>query len=147
MVMLTRGVCRAIPRFFAIALAEVTTPLAMRPSPRSFSLAKTKMVSPLAMCLPPYIVFCPLNANRSEEHTSELQSLRQLVCRLLLEKKKYNRCFDLSNNVFRKCSVFHFDTARLYVDVMNIIRNYGNCKLHTSRKASHSHSDQRTMNT
>src|SRR5437899_12449639 len=26
--------------------------------------------------------------NRSEEHTSELQSLRQLVCRLLLEKKK-----------------------------------------------------------
>src|SRR5205814_5998490 len=25
--------------------------------------------------------------NRSEEHTSELQSLRHLVCRLLLEKK------------------------------------------------------------
>src|SRR5947199_2216795 len=29
---------------------------------------------------------------RSEEHTSELQSLRHLVCRLLLEKKK-KRCF------------------------------------------------------
>src|SRR5262245_64745743 len=31
-----------------------------------------------------------LNAShtRSEEHTSELQSLRHLVCRLLLEKKK-----------------------------------------------------------
>src|SRR5258705_6756281 len=29
-----------------------------------------------------------LNAPRSEEHTSELQSLRHLVCRLLLEKKK-----------------------------------------------------------
>src|SRR5262249_58024289 len=32
---------------------------------------------------------------RSEEHTSELQSLTNLVCRLLLEKKKYksnNRC-------------------------------------------------------
>src|SRR5436853_4225172 len=27
---------------------------------------------------------------RSEEHTSELQSLRHLVCRLLLEKKKTN---------------------------------------------------------
>src|SRR5258705_3464034 len=27
---------------------------------------------------------------RSEEHTSELQSLRHLVCRLLLEKKKIN---------------------------------------------------------
>src|SRR2546425_12754010 len=29
--------------------------------------------------------------NRSEEHTSELQSLAYLVCRLLLEKKKNNR--------------------------------------------------------
>src|SRR5262245_62351487 len=29
---------------------------------------------------------CP--PRRSEEHTSELQSLRHLVCRLLLEKKK-----------------------------------------------------------
>src|SRR2546425_3615203 len=29
--------------------------------------------------------------NRSEEHTSELQSLAYLVCRLLLEKKKKKR--------------------------------------------------------
>src|SRR2546425_8302371 len=29
-----------------------------------------------------------LKRNRSEEHTSELQSLAYLVCRLLLEKKK-----------------------------------------------------------
>src|SRR5205814_10347245 len=29
-----------------------------------------------------------LRHRRSEEHTSELQSLRHLVCRLLLEKKK-----------------------------------------------------------
>src|SRR2546430_8573336 len=28
--------------------------------------------------------------DRSEEHTSELQSQSNLVCRLLLEKKKYN---------------------------------------------------------
>src|SRR5258705_6839973 len=28
---------------------------------------------------------------RSEEHTSELQSLRHLVCRLLLEKKKKHK--------------------------------------------------------
>src|SRR5258706_10428152 len=28
------------------------------------------------------------NGDRSEEHTSELQSLTNLVCRLLLEKKK-----------------------------------------------------------
>src|SRR5690606_40765650 len=30
------------------------------------------------------------NATRSEEHTSELQSRENLVCRLLLEKKKSN---------------------------------------------------------
>src|SRR3712207_6943372 len=32
-----------------------------------------------------------LGGPRSEEHTSELQSRQYLVCRLLLEKKKYNR--------------------------------------------------------
>src|SRR2546425_6201137 len=31
------------------------------------------------------------HGDRSEEHTSELQSLAYLVCRLLLEKKKKNR--------------------------------------------------------
>src|SRR5438093_4478672 len=31
---------------------------------------------------------CPNGTWRSEEHTSELQSLTNLVCRLLLEKKK-----------------------------------------------------------
>src|SRR5258705_8143957 len=35
----------------------------------------------------PFIV-CAKRRPRSEEHTSELQSLRHLVCRLLLEKKK-----------------------------------------------------------
>src|SRR5262249_61316986 len=33
----------------------------------------------------------PQRILRSEEHTSELQSLTNLVCRLLLEKKKTNR--------------------------------------------------------
>src|SRR5947199_3650903 len=33
----------------------------------------------------------PAVKRRSEEHTSELQSLRHLVCRLLLEKKKINK--------------------------------------------------------
>src|SRR5262245_64482619 len=32
-------------------------------------------------------IFDPAQNVRSEEHTSELQSLRHLVCRLLLEKK------------------------------------------------------------
>src|SRR2546430_3837219 len=34
--------------------------------------------------------------NRSEEHTSELQSQSNLVCRLLLEKKKYTSSHDYS---------------------------------------------------
>ena len=34
-----------------------------------------------------YVAVC-CSVLRSEEHTSELQSLRHLVCRLLLEKKK-----------------------------------------------------------
>src|SRR5687767_15336243 len=32
------------------------------------------------------------SSTRSEEHTSELQSLAYLVCRLLLEKKKKKTC-------------------------------------------------------
>src|SRR5262245_63516319 len=38
----------------------------------------------------------PLALIRSEEHTSELQSLRHLVCRLLLEKKKNKHTFNRS---------------------------------------------------
>src|SRR5262245_63090970 len=34
---------------------------------------------------------------RSEEHTSELQSLRHLVCRLLLEKKKKTKNRTVTN--------------------------------------------------
>src|SRR3712207_8823365 len=33
-------------------------------------------------------------ANRSEEHTSELQSRQYLVCRLLLEKKKQHHLYN-----------------------------------------------------
>src|SRR5262245_18517451 len=41
----------------------------------------------------------PFDLTRSEEHTSELQSLRHLVCRLLLEKKKKNQL--IRNEVIR----------------------------------------------
>src|SRR2546430_8222249 len=33
--------------------------------------------------------YSPIDLQRSEEHTSELQSQSNLVCRLLLEKKKH----------------------------------------------------------
>src|SRR5437868_8801745 len=48
--------------------------------------------SPGTCSLAPHIVFretkLPFDLVRSEEHTSELQSRFDLVCRLLLEKKK-----------------------------------------------------------
>src|SRR5258706_4683105 len=39
---------------------------------------------------PPLHLPCTPGRTRSEEHTSELQSLTNLVCRLLLEKKNKN---------------------------------------------------------
>src|SRR2546426_4328028 len=49
----------------------------------------------------------PQRIDRSEEHTSELQSPCNLVCRLLLEKKKKNKdthidvIYDRSDNIIR----------------------------------------------
>src|SRR2546430_3081439 len=41
-----------------------------------------------------FAVFLILGLLRSEEHTSELQSQSNLVCRLLLEKKKKRKHYD-----------------------------------------------------
>src|SRR5258705_2844901 len=41
--------------------------------------------------------------HRSEEHTSELQSLRHLVCRLLLEKKKKHNYTAYESTVLILC--------------------------------------------
>src|SRR5690349_23911907 len=51
----------------------------------------------------------PPRGKRSEEHTSELQSRRDLVCRLLLEKKKHSTSLHPSLDftrplVCRRCS-------------------------------------------
>src|SRR5207253_7554544 len=40
--------------------------------------------------VPPPAIGSAMHGDRSEEHTSELQSRGHLVCRLLLEKKKKN---------------------------------------------------------
>src|SRR3712207_8624263 len=57
----------------------------------------TKTASVIAQGYHPYIAewspyhgaaYAVIEATRSEEHTSELQSRQYLVCRLLLEKKK-----------------------------------------------------------
>src|SRR5690606_40088904 len=44
-----------------------------------------------AISMPTYFHRITLSTARSEEHTSELQSRENLVCRLLLEKKKHGR--------------------------------------------------------
>src|SRR2546430_10112396 len=49
-------------------------------------------------------------ANRSEEHTSELQSQSNLVCRLLLEKKKHTTCPPSVNSDGQRVTI---DLARL----------------------------------
>src|SRR5258706_2030219 len=50
-------------------------------------------VFPQAELPVPHVAPLPLPSEaRSEEHTSELQSLTNLVCRLLLEKKKKYKC-------------------------------------------------------
>src|ERR1035441_10955716 len=55
----------------------------------------------------------PSRSTRSEEHTSELQSLRHLVCRLLLEKKRY--CIIPAS----LCSAADFGTCTSEVALVN----------------------------
>src|SRR5438093_4592261 len=62
-------------------LFPYTTLFRSRPRPESGSRSTARVNSSSAAEV-------RLGAVRSEEHTSELQSLTNLVCRLLLEKKK-----------------------------------------------------------
>src|SRR5947199_7089297 len=70
-----------------------------RPPPEDEIMRRTPPPRPTPVPVAPasqpaWVAFGARNAThagceaRSEEHTSELQSLRHLVCRLLLEKKK-----------------------------------------------------------
>src|SRR5258705_7323653 len=63
------------------------------------SICSTAWESPSTARLKGCSIFAALV--RSEEHTSELQSLRHLVCRLLLEKKKAGRRARLDPRVLR----------------------------------------------
>src|SRR2546430_12090346 len=62
--------------------ADTGSPVARRPSVRQ---ARRKAPVGFLQMLGPGLI-----TGRSEEHTSELQSQSNLVCRLLLEKKKNN---------------------------------------------------------
>src|SRR2546425_9471003 len=50
---------------------------------------------------------------RSEEHTSELQSLAYLVCRLLLEKKKKNKITTQAHSPTISVSIAHLSTTNV----------------------------------
>src|SRR2546427_7859841 len=57
-------------------------------------------------CCPCWASDCQHTSTRSEEHTSELQSQSNLVCRLLLEKKKknYSAWTSLCKSLMAVCS-------------------------------------------
>src|SRR5471030_3065167 len=55
--------------------------------------------------------------SRSEEHTSELQSLRHLVCRLLLEKKKIVKISEISSQKHQE----HYDGKLQLADFPTLI--------------------------
>src|SRR5205823_8456936 len=56
---------------------------------------------------------------RSEEHTSELQSLAYLVCRLLLEKKKNKKPNTSDNRIEKHARTTRLDTI-VRVDIPDI---------------------------
>src|SRR3712207_7976931 len=71
--------------------ADRRTRRAPRPpgSSQGDPLAAAPAVPGAVRVLPDRREHCARKEPRSEEHTSELQSRQYLVCRLLLEKKKY----------------------------------------------------------
>src|SRR5690606_41440738 len=64
-----------------------------KPSPTSSSVCETPAEPSIFTVLPTHgsVTSAMISGRRSEEHTSELQSRENLVCRLLLEKKKESR--------------------------------------------------------
>src|SRR5205814_5217640 len=86
------------PSGVAVAVAPLASPIALASSGAGGAAMLSADISALATRHPAIHVTVIRKAAkrsyrrafmiRSEEHTSELQSLRHLVCRLLLEKKK-----------------------------------------------------------
>src|SRR2546425_4346949 len=82
---------RSISVAVAIAVAHACVPLAYAGNPAARSPEISRSRSPGRRS-------GYFDSNRSEEHTSELQSLAYLVCRLLLEKKKKKLTLTVSTN-------------------------------------------------
>src|SRR2546425_6535203 len=85
----------------AIEIARTRSSICVQPSSRKM----TEMAMSDAIVIPEIgfaeLPICPQMREetvvKSEEHTSELQSLAYLVCRLLLEKKKKNNSATAAN--------------------------------------------------
>src|SRR5690606_40709865 len=74
-----------VPTLVAIVAADDPTLLAMPDTDVAAFWAMDANCVPVVMAMAPTLA--DITAPRSEEHTSELQSRENLVCRLLLEKK------------------------------------------------------------
>src|ERR1035438_10664681 len=73
---------RAFPSEFSIGTVRVAPATVLAPMAGVTDTVFRRFIRNLGGC------GLMMTEFRSEEHTSELQSLRHLVCRLLLEKKK-----------------------------------------------------------
>src|SRR5688572_8823083 len=89
----TTASCRSIPITTCGATARTEAAPHLSPRNRVATTSSVRTTAGLSVSLPTSILEdasrrCAQSHRRSEEHTSELQSQSNLVCRLLLEKKK-----------------------------------------------------------
>src|SRR5690606_41138904 len=75
---------------YTLSLHDALPISASRTMPETRSRSSSLPLSTIRISAPNSIAARASSAMRSEEHTSELQSRENLVCRLLLEKKKKN---------------------------------------------------------
>src|SRR5690606_40808127 len=80
--------------FLTTVISNLSSPVCLQYIYESFGSIICLMFSSISRIFPKLYSFCSENRfkvasilSRSEEHTSELQSRENLVCRLLLEKK------------------------------------------------------------
>src|SRR5260221_9573604 len=78
----------ATTEIYTLSLHDALPILTDGPPPKTHSSARSSRSAARKLKSCASIRCGPLAASRSEEHTSELQSHSDLVCRLLLEKKK-----------------------------------------------------------
>src|SRR2546430_4917108 len=77
------------------------------------NLLSRKSMRGRAHKLPSWLNVHPSRNSRSEEHTSELQSQSNLVCRLLLEKKK-KKNYRNAQSQKTTCTLAHASDASRY---------------------------------